>query len=85
MPELTEEQCSDNVIAYGRAMVKIVEGADYLCPDSCRAERLILKIACRLYRKRLRELIVLASADISTEILAAPDNIAGPIGDVNLN
>jgi len=66
-------------------MVKIVEGADYLYPDSRRAERLILKIARWLYKKRLRESIALVPADISAEILAESDNIAGPVGDVSLN
>jgi hypothetical protein len=48
-------------------------------------ERLILKVARRLYRKRSRELIVLVPADIGAEILAASENITGPAGDVNLN
>jgi hypothetical protein len=38
-----------------------------------------------LYRRRLRELIAAVLADIGVENLAASDNVAGPIGDVNLN
>jgi hypothetical protein len=71
MSEVTAEQVRQNTIAYGRAMVKIVEGADYLYADSRRADRLILKIARWLYRKRLRKLIALAPADTGAEILAA--------------
>jgi hypothetical protein len=66
-------------------MVKLVEGADYLYPDSLRAERLALRIARWLYKKRLRELIALVPADIGAKILTASDNIAGSVGDVNLN
>lgn len=59
MSKPTAEERQQNTIAYGRAMVKVVEGADYLYPDSRRAERLVLKIARWLYKKRLRELIAL--------------------------
>jgi hypothetical protein len=48
-------------------------------------DKLVLKIARWLYRKRLRELIARVPADIGVEILAASDNITGPGGDVNLN
>ncbi len=85
MSTLSAEQRRSNVITYGRAMVKIVEGADHLYSDSRRLERLTLKVVRWLYRRRLRELIGLVPADIGAEILAASDNIAGPIGDVNLN
>jgi hypothetical protein len=44
-----------------------------------------LKIVRRLYRKRLRELIAVVPADAGAEILAASDNIKGPVGDVSLN
>jgi hypothetical protein len=81
----TTEQPRENVIVFGRAMVKLLEGADYLYPDSRRAERLTLKIVRWLYRKRLRELIALVPADIGAEILAASENITGPVGDVSLN
>jgi hypothetical protein len=80
----TIEQIRQNTIAFGRALVKIVEGADYLYPDSRRVERLVLKITRWLYRKRLRELIAVVPADIGAEILAAADNITGLVGDVNL-
>jgi len=79
------ERRQGNAIAYGRAMVKILEGADYLYPDSRRMERLTLKLVRWLYRKRLRELIALVPADIGAEILAASENITGPVGDVHLN
>jgi hypothetical protein len=85
MPTLTAEQVRKNTIAYGRVLVKIVEGADYLYPDSRRLERLKLKIVRWLYRKRLRELIALVPTDIGAEILAASENIIGPVGDVSLN
>ena len=85
MSILSAEQRRSNVIAYGRAIVKILEGADHLYPDSRRLERLTLKVVRWLYRRRLRELIGAVSADIGAEILAASENITGPIGDVNLN
>jgi hypothetical protein len=44
-------------------MVKILEGADYLYPESRRVERLTLKIVRWLYRRRLRELIAVVPAD----------------------
>ncbi len=83
--KLTPQQRRQNGIAYGRALVKIVEGADYLYPGSLRLERLILRVVRWLYRRRLRELIALVPTDMGAEILAASDNIAGPVGDVNLN
>jgi hypothetical protein len=63
MSDLAAKQRRQNTITYGRAMVKIVEGADYLYLDSHRAERLVLKIARWLHKKRLRELIALVPAD----------------------
>ena len=66
-------------------MVKILEGADYLYPDSRRMERWTLKLVRWFYRKRLRELIALVPADAGAEILAASENITGPVGDVHLN
>ena len=48
-------------------------------------ERLTLKLVRWLYRKRLRELIALVPADAGAEILAASENIKGPVGDVSLN
>ena len=85
MSPLTEQRRQENVIAFGRAMVKLLEGADYLYPESRRVARLTLKIVRRLYRKRLRELIALVPADAGAEILAASENIKGPVGDVSLN
>ena len=85
MSTLSAEQRRSNVIAYGRATVKILEGADHLYLDSRRLECLTLKVVRWLYRRRLRELIGAVSADIGAEILAASENITGPIGDVNLN
>ncbi len=81
MSLFTSERRRNNAIAYGRAIVKILEGADYLYPDSRRMERLALILVRWLYKKRLRELIALVPA----EILAASDNITGPVGDVSLN
>jgi hypothetical protein len=85
MSSLPSTQRRENVIATGRAIVKIVEGADYLYPHSRRVERLILKIVRWLYRKRLRELIATLPADIGAEILVASDNITGPVSDISLN
>jgi squalene cyclase len=85
MSPLTPEQRRENAIVSGRAIVKIVEGADYLYPHSRRVERLILKIVRWLYRNRLREIIATVPADIGAEILAASDNITGPVSDISLN
>jgi len=85
MSPLSTEQRRSNVITYGRSLVKILEGADQLYPESRRLERLTLKVVRWLYRRRLRELIGAVSADIGAEILAASENITGPIGEVNLN
>ncbi len=85
MSTLTAEKRRSNVITYGRSLVKIVEGADQLYPDSRRLERLTLKVVRWLYRRRLRELIAAVPADIGAEILAASENITGPVGDLNLN
>lgn len=79
------EQRRENLITHGRALVRIVEGADQLYPNSRRLERLMLKVVRWLYKKRLRELITRVPADIGAEVLAASENITGPIGDVNLN
>jgi hypothetical protein len=85
MSTLSAEQRRSNVITYGRSLVKILEGADQLYPDSQRLERLALKVVRWLYRRRLRELIAAVPADVGAEILAASENITGPVGDVNLN
>ena len=61
MSPLTAKPRQENVIARGRAMVMLLEGADYLYPESRRVERLTLKMVRRLYRKRLRELIALCT------------------------
>jgi hypothetical protein len=85
MSTLSAEQRRSNVITYGRSLVKILEGADHLYPDSRRLERLTLKVVRGLYRRRLRGLIGTVPADIGAEILAASENITGPVGDVSLN
>ncbi len=85
MSTLSAEQRRSNVITYGRSLVKILEGADQLYPDSRRLERFTLKVVRWLYRRRLRELIAAVPADIGAESLAAGENITGPVGDVNLN
>ena len=77
MSSLMAEQRRENVITYGRSMVKIIEGADHLYPDSRRLERLTLKVVRWLYKKRLRELIALVPADIG--------GVTGSVGDVNLD
>jgi hypothetical protein len=54
MSPITAKPRQENVIAFGRAMVKLLEGADYLYPESRRVERLTLKMVRWLYRKRLK-------------------------------
>jgi hypothetical protein len=85
MSPLPAQQRQESIIAFGRARLKILEGADNLYPDSRRVERLTLKMVRWLFRKRLRELIALVPADAGAEILAASENIKGPVGDVSLN
>ena len=85
MSSLTPQQRRANAIQFGRAIVKIIKGAEVLLPGSRRIEHVLLKAVLWLYRPRLRAMIGMLLADVSAEILAASDNITGPVGDVNLN
>jgi hypothetical protein len=60
-------------IAQGRAMVKLIEGAQVLLTNTGGAwpETVLLKLVLALYQHRLRLSIAVLPADWSEEILAA--------------
>jgi hypothetical protein len=83
---LTPNEIRHNVITEGRAMVRLIESIDVLLINSgSRRETWLLKATRGLYQHRLRGLIAVLPSDVSAEILAASDNIKGPVGDVSLN
>jgi hypothetical protein len=84
--DLTPERIQQNVIRQGRAMVRLIESSTVLLENSGSwRETWLLKATRGLYQRRLRQLIAALSTDISATILAASDNIKGPISDVSNN
>ena len=83
---LTPKEIHSNVVTQGRAMVRLIESIDVLLANSGSwRETWLLKATRGLYSHRLRGLVAALPTDVSAEILAASDNIKGPIGDVTLN
>jgi len=84
--KFTPNEIRSNVISQGRAMVRLIEAIDILLTNSGSGrETWLLKATRGLYRHRLRELVAVLPSDVSAEILAASDNIQGPIGEVSSN
>jgi hypothetical protein len=69
-----------------RVMVRLLESIVVLLTNSGSwRETWLLKATRGLYRHRLRGLVAALPSEVSAEILAASENIKGPIGDVSLN
>ena len=87
MPTLSDDERKQNIIAQGRAMVRLIEACDVLVASSGSwRESWLLKTAQGLYRHRLKRLVARLPTDVSAEILAASDKIGGgPTHDVSLN
>jgi len=66
--------------------VRIVEAADILLSfKPVWTERLLLRMVRALYRHRLQELVALAPAEMTAEILAASEKMTGPVRDHSPN
>ena len=74
------EQIQEDLIRFGRAAVRIVEAADTLLSfKPVWTERLLLRLVRALYQHRLRDIVALAPADMTAEILAASEKMTGPV------
>jgi hypothetical protein len=72
-------------IRQGRAMVRLIEALEVLLPDVEPLQAEQLQELQRFYRQRLRQLLSDLPPRSSAQILAASEEISGPVGDVCLN
>jgi len=73
------EEVKQNVIAVGRAYIRLIESADTLLErQPALLERLILRVVRSLYTYQLRRLVAELPPEITAEILAASEKIAAP-------
>lgn len=59
------------IIAYGQALVKILQGFETLKPKAAWFERLLIKLLQTTYRQRLREIVKMAPEDVTNQIFTA--------------
>ena len=87
MPPLSADERKQNVIAQGRAMVRLIESIGVLLANAGSwRESLLLRVTRGGYRHRLRRLIGVLPAELGVEILAASENIGGgPVQDPSRN
>ena len=87
MPLLPADERKQNVIAQGRAMVRLIESIDVLLANSGSwRESLLLRVTRGVYRHRLRRLIGVLPAELGAEILAASETVGGgPVQDPSRN
>ncbi len=63
-----ENKDSGEVIAYGQALIKILQGFEAVEPQASWFERLLLKLLRATYRQRLRTIVKLAPAEVANQI-----------------
>jgi len=74
------EHVVQNVIALGRAYVRLVESANALLERKpFWTERLLLRMVRALYSRRLREMVGALPANVTAEILAGSDKMSGVV------
>lgn len=74
------------VIARGRAYVRLIEAADMLLTEEIEeAERTLLRRVRRTYTHKLRELVAELPPEVTAEILAASERIGGSIQSFSKN
>jgi hypothetical protein len=82
----TPEQAQQRMIVQGKAMVRLLESIDVLLTNSGSwRETWLLKATRSLYSHRLRQLVAVLPPNVSAKLLAASENIKGPVGDVSQN
>ena len=72
-------------IRLGRAMVRLIEDVKVLLPDAGQREADLLRDLKIRYQKRLRQMVAELPVEVSAQILAASEQINGPVGDTTLN
>ena len=74
------DENGENLITYGRAVVRIIEAADALLDRRpVWTERLLLRLVRALYSHRLRDLAAVLPSDLTSEILAASEKMTGVV------
>ena len=74
------DEMGENLITYGRAVVRIIEAADALLGRKpAWTKRLLLRLARALYSHRLRDLVAVLPSDLTGEILAASEKMTGVV------
>ena len=70
----------------GRVYLRLVEAANILLAHRpVWTEWLLLRLVRVLYSRRLRRLVAVLLSDLTAEILAASERMAGPMGRVTQN
>ena len=67
-------QVSDQIIAQGQALVRVIEGMDVIVPTGW-FERMLVRILQAAYKHRLQEIVRVVPAWISERILSASERI----------
>ena len=74
------DRLGERVIITGRAYVRLVESVDVLLDrQPVWTEHVLLRLTRALYSHRLRGLVAALPSDMTAEILAASEKIAGPV------
>jgi len=74
------------MIALGRACVRLIEAADVLLAGQRDQQDMIdLRAAREFAKRKLREIVVNAEPAVTAEIMAASENVLGPVQDVGKN
>jgi len=74
------EEIVEDLTCYGRAAVRITEAADVLLSfEPVWTERLLLRMVAALYRRRVRDIVANAPAELTAEVLAASEKMTGPV------
>ena len=58
------------VLAYGQALIKILQGFDIVEPKAAWFERFLIKLLRITYRQRLRSIVELVPPEIGNQIFA---------------
>jgi len=86
MPIEMPDPIHDEVIAPGRAYVRLVEAANFLLKrDPPEVERALLLQLRSLYTRKLREIVGEFPPEITAEILIASDKIFGVVRESSQN
>lgn len=76
----------EQAITQGRAYVRLIEAADVLLASGKESgDMATLRAARRVCAERLRALVATLPPEVTAQIMAASERLAGPVGDIGKN